>query len=174
MARIIVEALEGELNVLWVHKLRGPRNPEAAVGAVTVSGERMISALAERLGVSEEYLRREEAHQVAAMKTMKASYVSWLPHVSSTGRQVIVVDDGVATGFTMLVALKAVRKESPSRLVAALAVAPSPVLEDLRGIADEVVCLFETKDFTAVGQFFEDFSQVTEMEMREALKGVSG
>jgi hypothetical protein len=100
-------------------------------------------------------------------------YTPIRPPISPTGRLVIVVDDGIATGASMIAALRAIRDKQPARLIAAVAVAPSRTLERMQQEADEVVCLEAPEEFYAVGQFFEDFSQVTDAEVVTILQQTS-
>jgi predicted phosphoribosyltransferase len=101
-------------------------------------------------------------------------YTPIRPPISPTGRLVIVVDNGIATGASMIAAVRAVRAQQPARLIAAVAVAPPQTLEHMAQEADEVVCLEAPEDFYAVGHWFEDFSQVTDAEVVAILRQASG
>jgi predicted phosphoribosyltransferase len=172
MARVIADALEGDLDVVLVHKLRAPDQPEFAIGSVSESGHVYVSELAERYGIPAAYIEREVESQLADLRHRRALYTPVRPPIPPRGRIVIVVDDGVATGWTMIAALRAVRALSPQRLIAALGVAPAEAIEKMEKETDEVCCLECPEYFYAVGQFFEEFPQVTDDEVIEQLKRV--
>lgn len=174
MAGIIAEALEGEVDVVLVHKLGAPGQPEYAVGAVDEEGNIMVSEAARMAGADEEYIRREAALQLERLKKRRAYYTPVRPPLPVEDRIVIVVDDGLATGATMMAALRHLRLRKPARLIAATAVAPADTLEAVRALADEVVCLLVPEIFFAVGQFFEDFRQVSDEEVLDVLRRGAG
>ena len=173
MARIIADALEGELDVVLVHKLGAPGHPELAIGAVDETGQVYLGPYVQLLGISADYLATETAAQLETLRSRRAMYTPIRLPISPTGRLVIVVDDGIATGASMIAALRAVRAKQPARLIAAVAVAPPRTLERMGQDADEVVCLEAPEEFYAVGQFFEDFSQVTDAEVVAILQQIS-
>jgi predicted phosphoribosyltransferase len=121
-----------------------------------------LSKLIWDLGIKEDYIERERQAQLKTLRQRRAQYTPVRPPLDPTGRIVIVVDNGIATGASMIAALRAVRAKHPAKLVAAVAVAPSTTVEQIRAEADDVVCLYAPEDFYAVGQFFEDFSQVSD------------
>ena len=167
MARIIADALGGELDVVLVRKLRAPGQPELAIGAVdetraVLKGNYFDIA-------SDEYLRGEIRTQQEILRTRRELYTRTQPAIDPAGRVVIIVDDGMATGSSMLAAIACVRARKPRRLVVAIGVAPPGTLERIRAEADEVICLYAPADFYAVGQFFEDFSEVTDEMVVTAL-----
>jgi len=174
MGRIIADGLGGELDVVLVHKLGAPGNPEFAVGAVDEEGDVEVADWARRLGVPEDYLQEEARRQSERLRERRRLYTPVRAPIERGGRVVIVVDDGVATGATMKSALRLVRKAGPERLVAAVAVAPPDALESLREAADEVVCLDSPRAFQAVGQFFRNFDQVEDDAVVRALQPRDG
>jgi predicted phosphoribosyltransferase len=162
MAKLIADALEGDLDVVLVHKLGAPGNPQLAIGAVDETGCMYLNEHVWELGIEEEYLEKEKQAQLQTLRKRRAQYTPVRPPLDPAGRIVIVVDNGIATGASMIAALRAVRARHPAKLIAAVAVAPAETVERMRAEADEVVCLYTPEYFYAVGQFFEDFSQVSD------------
>jgi predicted phosphoribosyltransferase len=162
MAKIIADALDGELDVVLVHKLGAPGNPELAVGSVDEAGRVYLSEHVRELGIDDDYLEKEKQAQLKTLHKRRAQYTPVRPPLDPTSRIVIVVDNGIATGASMIAALRAVRAKQPAKLIAAVAVAPPETVERIRAEADEVVCLYAPDYFYAVGQFFENFSQVSD------------
>ena len=169
MAAIIAEALDGELDVVLVHKLGAPLQPELAIGAVDEEGHVSLAETAAQVGADEAYIARERDAQVAMLRARRERYTPARPPVCPEGRTVIVVDNGIATGSTLIAALRAVRARRPARLVAAAAVAPMETVLRLKREADEVVVMHAPVHFLAVGEFFQDFRQVSDEEVVEAL-----
>lgn len=171
VAAAIATALGGELGVLTAVKVRAPHNPELAVGAVTPDGtarldERLLRSLQidaaarDRIvatAVDEARRRQEVFGEVPAM----------------SGRVVVVVDDGVATGATVAAALQQARSAGPSRLWCALPVGPPVTVNALAVLADEMVCPLQPPWFGSVGEFYRDFGQVTDEAVRALLRAES-
>jgi len=174
MGAELAAALQGELDVVLVRKLRAPGAPELAVGAVDESGWTYVADHAAMAGADAGYLAREKAAQLETLRRRRAQYTPARAPVDPRGRIAIVVDDGIATGSSMIAALHAVRAKHPARLVCAVPVAPPETLERIRPYADEVVCLEAPEDFQAVGQFYRDFQQVEDEEVVELLRGARG
>lgn len=171
MGRMLADALDGSLDVVLVHKLGAPGNPELAVGSVTEDGDVTVSPFAREIGVTQEYIDREAAERLEELRERRRRYTPVREPADPAGRVVIVVDDGVATGATLSAALRGLRKRAPAELVAAVAVSPPETLERLRAEADRVVCLSTPQPFLAVGQFFLSFPQVSDDEVVEILQG---
>ena len=170
MGRIIADALGGELDVVLVRKLRAPFSPEFAVGSVDESGWTYIADYAARAGANPEYLEAEKQAQLETMRSRRAQYTPIRPPIDPAGRIVIVLDDGLATGATMISALHSLRAKGPEKLICAVPVSPPDTLEKIRKYADEVVCLEAPEWFQAVGQFYLDFPQVEDGEVIEILR----
>lgn len=165
MACIVAKRLGGDVDVVLVRKLRAPGNPEYAIGSVDESGWSYISPAASAAGADEAYIAREKAAQLQTIKQRRALYTAHRAPIDPQGRLVIVVDDGLATGSTMIAALHALRARAPQKLVCAVPVAPPETLDRVRASCDEVVCLDAPEYFHAVGQFYRDFAQVTDDEV---------
>jgi predicted phosphoribosyltransferase len=169
MGRVLADELRGDLDVVLVRKLGAPGNPEFAVGAMDESGWSYVADYAASVGADEAYLAKEKQRQLDTMRKRRAMYTPARPAIDPKGRITIVVDDGLATGATMIAALHAARSRQPERLVCAVPVAAPDSLELVRPHADEVVCLETPWAFRAVGQFYADFQQVEDEEVIELL-----
>jgi len=160
MGAEVAKALEGELDVVLVKKLRAPYSPEFAVGAVDETGWTYVAPHARGAGADDAYLEQEKAAQLETLRRRRSEYTPARAPVDPRGRIAIVVDDGIATGASMIAALHSVRAREPARLVCAVPVAAPESLETIRPYADEVVCLEAPEYFQAVGQFYREFEQV--------------
>lgn len=174
MAKIIADALDGEVDVVLVRKLRAPANPEFAIGAVDETGWIYLAEYAERVAGGQQYIESETAAQLEVMRQRRAIYTPVRPPLDPTGRIVIVVDDGLATGSTMIAALHALRAKHPQKLICAVPVAPPDTLAKVTPYADKVVCLTAPEQFYAVGQFYQSFPQVSDEEVIALLGEVAG
>jgi len=173
VAREVAAALGAPLDVVVVRKLGAPSQPELGIGAV-VDGDHPRAIfnqdIIEHLGVEDEYIKDEIARQLKEVHRRETAYRGGRPKVTLAGKTVIVVDDGIATGSSVRAALRGVRRQKPERLVLAVPVAPAESLEALRSDADEIVCLETPEDFFAVGQFYRDFHQVSDDEVKAILQ----
>lgn len=170
MARLVAERLDGDFDVVLVRKLRAPWQPELAIGSVDESGWTYIAPFAAAMGADERHIAEEKRQQLATIRQRRAQYTPLRPHIDPAGRTVIVIDDGLATGATMIAALHGLRQQQPAKLVCAVPVAPPDTLAKVRELADEVVCLQAPESFQAVGQFYRDFPQVEDEEVIALLK----
>lgn len=173
MACVIAGKLAGEADVVLVRKLGAPGNPELAIGAVDETGWSHVTGHARSAGADTDYLERETRAQVELLKARRAAYSAIHAAVDPRDRIVVVVDDGLATGATMIVALHALRARSPARLICAVPVAPPETVEEVSRLCDELVCLEMPGNFHSVGQFYRHFGQVSDAEVIAALESSS-
>lgn len=162
LGRVVADDLAGDLDVVLVRKIGAPFNPEFAVGSVGESGKVFVADFADRAGADQAYVNKEAAIQLETIHRRRALYTSVCPSMNPQGRTVIVVDDGLATGATMRAALAEVRDRHPARLICAVPVASAEAASRIRERCDEVICLAIETDFQGVGQFYRDFSQVSD------------
>ncbi len=166
----VSRALGTPLDVVIPRKIGAPGNPELAIGAVAQDGTLVVDqALVKALGVSEGYLDEEAARQKAEIGRRLSLYRQGAPAIRLQGATVIVVDDGIATGATVLAALRGLRSDGPASLVLAVPVAPPDTLDRLAAEADDVVCLAAPEPFYAVGQFYRHFDQTSDEEVVDLL-----
>jgi len=169
MGRIIADGLGGELDVVLVRKIGAPGNPELAIGAVDEQGAVVLNDNAAWLGSDNAYVQHEARRELALIRERRERYRHGQPALAVRDRCVIVVDDGLATGATMSAALKATRAQDPSRLICAVPVAAHESLAEVAELADEVVCLATPAPFYAVGQYYSNFSSVSDAEVAQVL-----
>lgn len=170
IAALLARELDGELDLVLVRKLQAPGAPEFAVGAVDESGWVFLGAHAASVGADPAYVDARKQQQMKELARRRELYTPGRPRVDVRGRTVIVVDDGLATGATMVAALHAVRQRGAARLVGAVPVASPGSVELVRGYADEVVCLAAPPRFRAVSQFYASFPQLEDEEVIALLR----
>ena len=172
VAAEVATVLDAPLDLILVRKIGVPFQPELAMGAVVDGREPVIvrnEDVISLTGVSEQEFNATCDQQLAEIDRRRKLYLGDRPHPQFAGRTVIVVDDGIATGATTRAALQAIRMRKPSKLVLAIPVAPTATLKDLRGEADDIVCLEDYENFGAIGIFYSDFRQVSDTEVIEIL-----
>lgn len=170
----VAQALGAPLDVFVVRKLGAPGRPELAMGAVAPGGVWLVNeAVMDGLGISEAEFQRELRQQERELARREQLYRGELRRNAVSGKTVIVVDDGLATGSTMRVAVRALRAQRPRHLVVAVPVAPRSMLLQIEREVDEVVCLIASEEFASVGQWYVDFSQTTDGEVCELLEAAA-
>jgi predicted phosphoribosyltransferase len=168
---VLARELGAELDVVLSRKLRAPGRPELAIGAVGEGGQTYVDpSTQELLDLPDEYIAAERTHQLEEIARRKALCRSVRPQAPTQGRSVIVTDDGIATGSTMIAALQVVRAQHPFETIVAVPVAPPDRLIHVRALCDQVICLLTPRDFWAVGQFYKDFKTVEYTEAVELLR----
>lgn len=172
VASQVASALAAPLDVVVVRKLGAPGHSELAVGAIASGGARVVNEVVVRsLRLDDATLDEIEAREAHELRRRESLYRGATPPLDVAGRIVVLVDDGVATGASMLVALHALKQRGAKRLIAAVPVGAPDSLARLRVAADEVVCLLAPADLVSVGQWYGDFSQTTDAEVRALLEG---
>ncbi len=167
----IAEALHAPLDVFVVRKLGLPWHEELAMGALASGGVRVLDEDLIRVArVSDEEIRRVTAVEQAELERRERQYRGDRPFPDLSGKTVILVDDGLATGSTMRAGVAAVRQEGPSRVVVAVPVAARETCDAFSDIADDIICAETPEPFQAVGLWYEDFSQTTDDEVHELLE----
>jgi len=168
---VLARELGAELDVVLSRKLRAPGQPELAVGAVSEDGYIYLNHHAREVsGVTVEYLARERRHQLAEIARRQKLFRAVRPPAPVAGRSVIVTDDGIATGSTMIAALQVIMAQDPREVIVAVPVASPDRLAEVRCWCDDAVCLLTPQRFWAVGQFYADFRQVEDEEVVELLR----
>ena len=171
----VARGLGAPLDVFLVRKLGVPGQEELAMGAIATGGVRVVNRdVVDVLRIPADVLDRAAAAEMRELERRDRSYRGDRPAPQVTGRTVILVDDGLATGSTMRAAVAALRQQGPSRVVVAVPVAAPSTCDEFRREVDEIVCVATPEPFHAVGRFYDDFSQTTDEEVRELLATARG
>jgi len=171
VAAEVAQALGLPLDVIIVRKIGAPDNEELALGAVAEEGAGVFNDhLIALLGVSEQYLRKETERQKEIIKQRKLAYFRGKSSPTLSKKTVILVDDGIATGASMKVAIESVRGQKAAKIVLAIPVAPPDTIEEMTLLVDEVFCLSKPESFGAVGKFYREFAQVSDKEVISILQ----
>lgn len=167
----VAESLNAPLDLIITRKIGAPGNEELAIGATAGEGQVMLnSKLVEALNVSKEYIEQRVQKAVAEIKRRRRLYLGELPSTNVGNKTVLVIDDGLATGYTALAAIEMLRTMKPQKIVLAVPVAPSETVARLTPEVDELVYLSMPREFFAVGQFYDEFHQVTDEEVIDRIK----
>jgi putative phosphoribosyl transferase len=168
---VLAKDLNADLDVILARKLRSPFQPELAIGALGVYGSLYLNrAAATAAGVDESFLASEQRRQQAAIDERRQRFRGGRSCAPLTGRSVILTDDGIATGSTMLAALHVVNALDPREVIVAVPVAPTERLAAVRAHCDRLVCLIADDDFQSVGQYYQGFTQVEDEDVATLLK----
>jgi predicted phosphoribosyltransferase len=170
----LAAALAADLDVVLARKLRAPHQPELAIGAVSEEGEvHLMDHAATVPGATADFIDAERRRQLGEIARRRTMYRAVRPAVPLAGRAVILTDDGIATGATMIAALHTVRAAGAAHVTVAVPVASPDRLAEIRGLCDRVVCLAAPETFLAVGEFYRDFAQVEDERVVELLRARS-
>ena len=168
----VAAALGASLDLVLVRKIGAPGQPELAIGAI-VDGDTpqvLLNAdIVEATGATEAFIAAARRREFAEIERRRARYLAGRASLDPAGRTAVVVDDGLATGASVRVALHALRRRGAARLVLAVPVAPPATLQALRGDADDIVCLVEAELFFGIGAFYRDFHQLADEEVIAAI-----
>jgi putative phosphoribosyl transferase len=166
----VAKQLNAPLDVFVVRKLGLPDHPELAMGAIASGGVRVFNGeIVNALRIPDEVIDAVSAEELIELQRREKAYRAGLPPLDVEGKTVIVVDDGVATGSTMLAAVSALRQLNAARIVVAAPVIAASTYSNLQQVADEVAAVMVPENFYAVGQWYEDFSQTSDEEVRGLL-----
>ena len=167
IAAQISQSLNAPLGLLIVRKLGHPLDPEYAIGAI--DQDKHIYMNANAPVISDEEMKMIIEKEYAELLRRQEYYLKGRPPTHFSGKTIIVVDDGIATGASLKVALKYLKRKEPKRIVVAVPVAPKEMLLELKTYCDEVVCLIKAENFQSVGYWYEQFEQVSDAEVSQFL-----
>lgn len=171
LADIVAERLGSDFDIVIPRKLGAPDNEELAIGAVVQDGTSYLNTyLINALRISKDYIEKEKARQISEISRRTEMYrKSDIPY-RIEGKKTILVDDGIATGATVIASARWARKQNPSMLIVAVPVAPTQSVEVLEEEADRVVAVHKSRDFGAVGQFYDQFDPVTDEQVQKIMR----
>jgi len=172
VAEPVAEVLKAPIELVIPRKIGAPFNEEFAVGAVTEDGYVLLnpSVPFEALGITKDYIERKAREEIEEIERRREKYLSGFKRVPLKDRDVILVDDGIATGLTVKAAISSLRREKPNRIILAVPVMPADKVPEFRDLVNDLIVLYAPEFFQAVGQFYQDFSQTTDEEVIEILK----
>lgn len=166
VAKPIAEAIRKPIEILITRKIGHPQNPEVAIGAVMPDGSAVLDDYAvKRWNISADYIEDAIQSEIAEIKRRMVLYAGSSEPPVVFGRTAILIDDGIATGYTIKAAVQWLKKQMPERIVVAAPVAPPEVVAELLAMVDDVVCPLQPEPFYGVGQFYEEFPQNTDEEI---------
>jgi len=168
---VLARELDTEMDVVLSRKLRAPFQPELAIGAVGEDGEVYLNHHAKvATGADQSYIDQERKHQLQEIARRQKLFRAARFQAPMTGRSIILTDDGIATGSTIIAALHVVKTHQPHEVIVAVPVAPAERLEIIRGLCDRLICLLAPEEFYAVGQFYQSFDPVEDEEVVRVLR----
>jgi len=165
VGKVVADRFNAPLDVVIVEKLGAPGNEEFAVGAIGPEDQLILdNGLIDRLGIPQSYINKIIGQEGIELEMKERTYRQVTSRVDVENKTVVIVDDGIATGSTMEVAIKAIQKRHPKKIVLAVPVAPKEAVEKLESLVNELFFLVVPSPFLAVGQFYEEFEQVETSE----------
>ncbi|HYB03959.1 MAG TPA: phosphoribosyltransferase [Nitrososphaerales archaeon] len=174
VAREIALAIRAPLDLVITRKIGFPGEPEYAIGAVTQEGHIIVDhQTVSRMGVTEKYLKEEAERQTKEIQSRMERYRGETSYPDLKGKDVIIVDDGIATGNTILAAIESVRRKNPASIILAIGVAPPDAIRKLTKSVDSVICLDTPEPFFSIGEFYVSFEQVDDDEVQRILTEVN-
>jgi putative phosphoribosyl transferase len=166
IAQALAEKYNNPINLILPRKIGSPTNREVAIGAVTQDGTVILDDyLMSILGLTQEELADDIQGVIDEINRRDKVYPNIIKLDEVSNREVVLMDDGIATGYTIMAAIQSLKNRQPARLILAVPVAPEEVIIKLKNQVDEVVCIDTPEDFYAVGQFYEEFEQVSDNEV---------
>lgn len=166
VAAVLAEELDAEVDVVLARKLRAPSQPELALGALSETGDvHLNERICQVLDLDDEYLQEEIRTQKREIARRLKLFRRVRSRASVAGRSVILTDDGIATGSTMIAALNVLRKQQPREIIVAVPVAAADRLSEIRPLCDKLICLEQPEYFLAIGQFYRDFTQLSDTDV---------
>jgi putative phosphoribosyl transferase len=167
----VAKALKAPLDIFLVRKLGAPGQKELAMGAIAPGGVRVLNHnVVQALNISDEIIETIAAEEQQELERREQAYRGDRPKPDVRGRTLILVDDGLATGASMRAAVIALRGQEPARIIVAVPTAAPETCEALKGEVDEIVCVATPRPFLGIGASYEEFSQMTDEEVRELLE----
>jgi predicted phosphoribosyltransferase len=171
---VLARELGADLDVVLSRKLRAPFQPELAIGAVGEDGEVYLNHRTDvATRIDQAYVEKERQYQVSEIARRQKLFRAARPQANVAGRSVILTDDGIATGSTMIAALHVVKAQKPHETIVAVPVAPPERLEAIRTLCDQLIYLLAPRDFFAIGQFYMSFESVEDEEVVRILREFS-
>ncbi len=167
MAKLISDEIKGTLTTILVHKIPHPTNEEFAIGCIGLSGHLSLSPYAEEVGISDTYIHAAKETQLKILRNRRDLYQ--LENLNMHRRKVIIVDDGVATGFTLKCAINEIKLKGAQKIIVAVPVASADTAQEIQTMVDEFICLYIPEHLSSVGQFFKSFPEVSDSEVRSLL-----
>lgn len=166
----IANALQAPLDLILVRKLGAPNYPELAIGAIATGNIKFLNPqIIDAYQIHEQDIAKVESQERQELERREMAYRGNRPHLNLKGRNVIIVDDGLATGATMYAAINAVQLQSPNTITVAIPVAPPDTITEIEKIVDRVICPFQPYNLSSIGQWYDDFSQVSDEAVKQQL-----